>query len=68
MGKVEGKKVLSGGAQLTNALKEYGYGESMKAGLNRLAKEQRTEGFKQGVAHALKNVTFWDFVRGKKLT
>lgn len=64
-------KVLHGAPITTHGLKEYGLGKSMVAGLERLAKESRQagqrEGFQQGVQFALQRMSVIERLLGRQL-
>ena len=64
-------KLLHGAAVTTHNLKEYGYGKSMAAGLERLAKESRQsgqrEGFQQGFNYAMKNMSVLERLLGRRI-
>lgn len=64
-------KELKGSAKVTHSLKEYGNGQSMKKGIQRLMIESREagqrEGFQQGVQFALQRMTLLQRLFGGKI-
>ena len=63
-------KGLHGAPVITHKLKEYGFGKSMVAGLERLTKESRQagqrEGFQQGVQYALQRMSVLERLVGRQ--
>jgi len=64
-------KNLHGASVITHWLKEYGYGKGMTAGIERLAKESRQagqrDGFKLGVNYALTRMTVAERLLGRQI-
>ena len=56
-----------GAAAFTHALKEYGGGKSMAAGIKRIASEEKRKGFEEGIAYAFKRTTLLERLLGRTL-
>lgn len=61
------KVPLRGAAAFTHALKQYGHGVSMEAGLKRYGIEQKREGFQQGVSYALQKLSLTERILGRRI-
>ena len=63
-------RILRGAPVTTHGLKEYGYGKSMVAGLERLTRESRQagqrEGFQQGIQDALQRMSVLERLVGRQ--
>jgi hypothetical protein len=60
------KKELKGAAAITHRLKEYGYGQSMEAGLQRLELEGEKKGFQLGINYALHSLSLKERIMGRR--
>ena len=56
-----------GASSITHRLKAYSGGKSMRAGIEKLALEQRQQGFKQGVDYALRKLSLLERILGRRL-
>ena len=63
--KIIGK--VQGASAFTHALKEYGGGKSMAEGVKRIAKENRQQGFQQGVNFALQRLSLAERLLGRQM-
>lgn len=56
-----------GASSITHGLKVYSGGKSMRAGIEKLAFDQRQQGFRQGVDYALRNLSLLERILGRRL-
>lgn len=58
---------VQGASAFTHALKEYGGGKSMEAGVKRIAKESKQQGFQQGVNYTLQRMSLLERLLGYQI-
>lgn len=66
MAKKPSNNLLHGAAKITHALKKYGNGHSMAAGLERYGNEQRQAGRREAI-EALQNLSLTERIFGKRI-
>ena len=64
---MEKRGEIQGAAAFTHALKEYGGGKSMAAGVQRIKKESKQEGFQIGISYALQRLSLIERVMGREI-
>lgn len=57
---------VKGASMISHGLKEFGYGKSMRDGLDRLARESREAGRQEAINY-LKNLNIFERILGRKI-